>query len=723
MPIDQRADLYALGMIVSDMLLGVHRRGQGFDAHDDLQRRMTERPVSLRKTNPAIPEAFDQIITRLLEPDPKMRFKTTADLVDALDRLDDKGVPLPLIRRLTPRMIAVAGAIVLALVAGTFYTTRQSATLPVHHDPVSVLIADFQNSTGDAAFTSVLEATLKRGLDAAGFVTAYDRIGLKTAGVAAPQKLDDVTARDVAAKLGFGVVVAGSIAPAGSGYTISMKALQPATGSVMATSDRNAANKTEVLAAAARLAAAVLSGLGDETPESDQLTAMAGLSVPSIDVLKQYVAGLEAASNRQPEDARQKFASAIQADPKFGLPYTSLAASLRELGRPKDAEKYLGESLQHLDGLTAREQFNARGYAAFGTGDYQKCVDEYAGLIKQFPGEVIGREQRAGCLMKLRNVEGAFADLRDVAGLLRGRTVNQLALYADYAGLFPVAEEEAGKLPPSLEEGTLALAWAQVGQDRRADAVTTYGKLRALGPLGDSIASAGLADLAIIEGRFGDATRDLEKSAAGDLAAGNTELAANRYAAIAFAELSRGRQPIAVAAAKKALASGTSVKVRFLAARTLIEAGAEPDARAVINALAAEAQAEPQAHAKILAGDVALKNGNAREAVKLLIAANTQLDTWIGHFDLARAQLAAGAYVQADSEIDRCLKRRGEALSLFLDRDSNFGYFPAAYYYKGLIRDASKIPGSGDAYKRYLEYRGQSKEDPLLADVRKRAGN
>src|SRR6185436_6300773 len=315
---------------------------------------------------------------------------------------------------------------------------------------------------------------------------------------------------------------------------------------------------SEVLAAAARLVAAVRSGLGDETKESDQLTAMAGLSVPTIDVLKQYVGGIEAASNGQPEEARQKFSAAIQASPKFGLPYTSLAASLRELGRPKDAEKYLSESLQYLDGLTEREKFNARGYAALGTGDYQKCVDEYAELIKQFPGEVIGREQRAVCLTKLRDVEGAFADIRDVAGLLPGRTVNHLPLYADYAGQFPIAEEEAGKLPPGLEAGTLALAWAQVGQERRPDAVTTFGKLRALSPLGDSIATAGLADVAIIEGRFGDAARDLEKAAATDLAAGKNELAADRYVAMAYAELSRGRPAIAAAAAKKALAAGTS---------------------------------------------------------------------------------------------------------------------------------------------------------------------
>ena len=54
---------------------------------------------------------------------------------------------------------------------------------------------------------------------------------------------------------------------------------------------------------------------------------------------------------------------------------------------------------------------------------------------------------------------------------------------------------------------------------------------------------------------------------------------------------------------------------------------------------------------------------------RTLKEANEMLDTWIGHFDLGRAYLAAGAFPQADSEFDRCLKRSGEALSLFLDEE------------------------------------------------------
>ena len=114
--------------------------------------------------------------------------------------------------------------------------------------------------------------------------------------------------------------------------------------------------------------------------------------------------------------------------------------------------------------------------------------------------------------------------------------------------------------------------------------------------------------------------------------------------------------------------------------------------------------AEPQAYAKIIEGEAALKSGDARQAIKSLTEANALLDTWIGHYDLGRAYLAAGAFTQADSEFDRCLTRRGEALSLFLDEEPTFGLFPPVYYYQGRVREALKNTNFADSYRVYLDY-------------------
>jgi hypothetical protein len=96
------------------------------------------------------------------------------------------------------------------------------------------------------------------------------------------------------------------------------------------------------------------------------------------------------------------------------------------------------------------------------------------------------------------------------------------------------------------------------------------------------------------------------------------------------------------------------------------------------------------------------------------------LDTWIGHFDLGRAYLAAEAFPQADSEFDRCLKRSGEALSLFLDEEPTAGYLPPVYYYLGRSREGMGTAALADAYRHYLSIRNQADTDPLSTDIHRR---
>ena len=80
--------------------------------------------------------------------------------------------------------------------SGTFVVTRRAVEPPKQHDPVSVLIADFQNSTNDPTFDRTLEPMLKRALEGAGFISAYDRDAIRrTLGVRPPERLDEDAAR------------------------------------------------------------------------------------------------------------------------------------------------------------------------------------------------------------------------------------------------------------------------------------------------------------------------------------------------------------------------------------------------------------------------------------------------------------------------------------------------------------------------------------------------
>ena len=615
--------------------------------------------------------------------------------------------------------------VALAGLGGTWWFTR-GPVVPEKHEPVSVLIADFQNLSQDPTFDGTLEPVAKLALEGAEFITAYDRPNIRRSfSIRPPEEMDAQAAQEIAIKQGVNVVLSGSIDRGGSGYVVSMKATQSVTGTVIATASETASGKDQVLGVATRLANDMRRELGDNTSDETQRFAMDTLSATSIEAVHGYAEGMVANSNGEFEKARDKFAEAVKLEPTFGMGWTALAMLSFNLDKLQDAEKYGNEAMRYLDSMTERERYRTRGLFYLATSDYTACVKEYGDLVNKYAGDASARNNIALCSSRLRKNAEAAEQMREVVRILPNRAFYRanLSLYTAYAGDFPGAEREARAITEPNVFGLLGLAFSQLGQGQLPQAAETYGQIGKVSEQGASYMTAGLGDIAVYEGRFSDAVKILTPAAAADVRAEEPDRAAAKFAALAYAQLSRRQNARAVAAVEQALANSRSPKIRFLAARTFVEAGQIAKAKALADSLNAELQPEPQAYARIIEGILAVRDGRARDAVKPLTDANALLDTWIGRYELGRAYFEAGAYTQADSELDRCIARRGEALSLFLDEDPTYGYLPSVYYYLGRVREELKTAGFTESYKTYLQIRGKSTEDPLLSEVRKRAGS
>ena len=718
---DQRADVYALGLIFLDILLG-KRHTHASSAIEELKARMEQAPPLAQTLDPTIPKPIEEVIARCLQPDAAARYQTSAELVAALDRLDEKGELIPIKRVVRLPYVAAVVALLLAGSVGVWWYQRQFIPPPVH-DPVSVVISDFRNTTSDPNFDNTLEQTLQRGLAEASFITAFDRTRIRPVfGVTPPEKFDETAARQLAINQGLGLVVAGAIAPQGDGYDISVQATQPLTGNVIASFTRRASSKDQVLDAMTRVVASVRSALGDETSNSNQLLGMRSISTTSLEVASLYAAALEAQSMGRVEEALGSYSKAVQLDPEFGLGYQGLAVMSRNLGRLQESQKYAGEALLYLDKMTERERLTTRGYYYIRTGDYQQCVEEYGDLTAKYPADAVAHNQRAICLARLRDMRGAVEEMRQVVKVLpsqQGFRTN-LALFLSYAGDFAGAEQEIRSMQAPNDRAIGALAISQLGQGLIGEVTDTYKQLSGMSSWGAGYAAAGLADLAVYQGRFAAAVRLFETGITADLAAKNPDAAAMKLTALAYAHLASGQKAPAIAAANRALQNSTAAPIRFLAARIFVEAGQVPRARVLAKEFMSQIAAESQAYGKIIQAGI-VKNEDRGQAIKLLTEANQVLDTWFGHFDLGRAYFEAGAFPQADSEFDRCIQRRGEALAV-VDEDPTYGYFPIVYYYQGRVRQEMKTASFADSYREYLKIRGESKEDPVVTDVSRRAG-
>ena len=730
LPVDERSDVFALGIIFYQMLTGeVPFRAD--TALASLLLRTQAPPPPPVQLVPSVPQQLSDIVLKSLAPNLPDRYQTVALLGKDLREWEEgtlhKVIVTPPMAMMseskTGKWIAIAIGSAAIIAAGVYggYRLFNRPAAPVA--PMTVLIADFNNHTGDSVFSGTLESTLKLALEGASFISAYDRTRVRELGLKAiAGTFDEPAAAATAASQGLNVVVSGSIDRRGSDYQLSLRAIQAVTGKTLANADATAPNKDQVLFAVTKVGAAIRKALGDHTSESEQRLSMETLSSANLEAVHEYATGLDMLSAGKFADAQAHLSKAVDLDPNFGIAYTIMASAARNQGRFQEAEQYIREAIKRTGRMTERERYRTRAYLYFLTGDYQKCAEEYGSLLDRYSADTGAYTNLAVCLAHLHNIPKSLEVARRAVAILPKRAVyhSNLAMDLVSSGDFPGAVKEAAEtVKLGYINGYLIEAFARLGEEKTDAAAEAYHNLEKTLP---SDAATGLADLAVYEGRYSEAVKILEKGAAEDLGGRkpDKDAAATKYWMLAHVQLLRKQNAAALAAAKNALDNNKAFQTRLVAGQVYAAAGEEAKARELANGLAGELQIEPQAYAKLIDGEIALKNGDGRGAVRIFTEANNLMDTWMGRFDLGQAYLAIEQYPDADSEFDRCIKRRGEAVSLFLDL-STYGYFPPVYYYQGRAREGMKTAGFAESYKKYLNIRAKAGEDPLLPDARRRA--
>ena len=726
--LDARSDLFSLGIIFYELLSGQ----TPFNADTTmgkLWKRTNEPARPLGELDKTIPPALSDIVRKCLEIDPQKRFASASELLQQIEIWQGPAAGTRIIIQQQAGLPAYlkwvgAGVIGLLVVVGIVFRTKLSPHPSAVHAPLTLLIADFDNKTGDTVFDGTLEPMLGIALEGAPFISSYNRGQAKK--VAARLQpgtthMDAALSQLVAVREGVNVVVSGSIAQEGNGYKVYVTTLDPATGKSILKEQRDASNKQDVLAAAGKLAERLRKELGDTTEQSAAETFTAS----SLEAAHAYAVGQDFQQAGKWTESMNAYGQAIALDSNLGRAYAGTATVYANLGKRQDAEKYFGLAMAHIDRMTDREKYRTRSAYYLFMRNQPKAIEELTALVNQYPADTVGHGNLALAYFYSRNMSKALEEQKLALEITPHSVLQRinLAMYALYAGDFDTAAKEAQAIlaeNPKFDQALRTSALAELGRGHIEEARQNYVKLQGVSTYGASIAATGLADLALYEGRLSDAAGILQKVIASDLAAKDAESAADRSATLALTQSTLGKTQEAVSSAAKASADSKDPGVLYRAAQVYVAAGQEAKALQIVAPLSKRLESEPQIYAKLIAGEAQLKKGNARDALNSFQEAQKLADTWLGHFDMGRAYLDAGAFTEASSEFDVCLKRRGEATSVFLDDVPSYHLLPAVYYYQGRAREGLNSPGAAESYKSFLSIKEKGAGDPLIADAQRR---
>src|SRR5207249_835186 len=140
---DARADIYAFGLILYEMLTGPRalKFTTPYERVAAMMRRAAEGLPPARSLERDVPPALDAFVMRCLERDPDRRFQSATDMCAALAKLDDRGERIPEPARVTRRVLVAGLVLVASLVSCTYLIACRPATSTIEHEPVSVVIA------------------------------------------------------------------------------------------------------------------------------------------------------------------------------------------------------------------------------------------------------------------------------------------------------------------------------------------------------------------------------------------------------------------------------------------------------------------------------------------------------------------------------------------------------------------------------------------------------
>jgi len=460
--LDPRTDLFALGVMLYEMLTGVHpfQKGTSLDTASAI---LHETPSPIARYRKHAPSRLEEILRKMLAKDREQRYSSAREIRDEVGavqlRTTTGGDPVRSRVTALSRRSAVLVLVLLLVAAGSwwvywrFFQSTQSVLAFRARD--WILIPDFENMTGEELFNESLQTALTVGIEQSKYVNVFPRSRiqetLRRMGLERPQFIDEKLGREIAIREGIKGVLVCSIARVGDTYSLTARLVAPHTQLAALTEVARASDKNDVLRALDDLANRVRKKLGE---------SLSVMGEPNLPLPKATTASLEALKlfamsryQRRGQKDVDLLEQAVQLDPDFALAHADLGVRYYIENQRPLGEEHFKKALTLLNRLTLKEQLWIHAVIEDWRGNRDGAISDYESYLAQYPDSLDGWYRLGWARMITGRSEQAIPAFRKVL-----------------------------EIDPQYSSAYVNIATAYKGLGKNAEAVANYQKAFALNP-------------------------------------------------------------------------------------------------------------------------------------------------------------------------------------------------------------------------------------------------
>ncbi|MBD3415501.1 MAG: protein kinase, partial [Candidatus Aminicenantes bacterium] len=408
--VDQRSDIYSLGIIMYEMLTG-QVPFEGETPFSIGIKHKSETPRDPGELNSQIPKDLGQVILKCLEKDPEKRYQSAGELRSELENIE-KGIPttereIPKRKPLTSREITVTfgvkklfipaliviAAIIIGIALWQFLPQKQAPLAPKIENSIAVI--SFENLTGDPQYDSLIKAVpslfiTKFEAMEFSYVVTLERLQdiLKQMGRDPYRPIDTDTGFEVCRREGIEAMVVGKITKAGEVFVTDIKVLDVKTkNSLTSASSQGQGEDSIVLSQIDELSRRIAEDLGGSL-SAKGVPAVSEITTSSLEAYEYYLKGNEADGKQHFAEAQKHFLKAVDIDPSFVMARLGVAHSYYQQGNVKARDEAMEKVKVYADRANPKEKLYIQAWnARYMEGDIEKTARIMKEITAKYPKE------------------------------------------------------------------------------------------------------------------------------------------------------------------------------------------------------------------------------------------------------------------------------------------------------------------------------------------------